>query len=111
MRVRKTVDSVSMWVSGSRGFIGRYLIDALEKDSRYQVRCITNNKATDASVTYIDFSDKSHIRKVVDSQGVPDVFVHLGWGAVYEPQSDVHLGANISDGKNLIKELKNFKKH
>ena len=38
---------------------------------------------------------------------MPDVFIHLGWGSVYEPQSDIHLTSNVSDGKNLIEELYN----
>lgn len=99
------MQKTSIWVSGSRGFIGKYFIDALENDSRYQVRCVSNNDTSDDKVTYIDFSDKAHIRKVVDAYGTPDIFVHLGWGSVYEPQSDVHLGANVVEAKNLITEL------
>jgi UDP-glucuronate decarboxylase len=99
------VENTSIWISGSRGFIGRYLIDALEGDSQYQVLCVSNNDASGDNVKYIDFSDKAHIRKAVDQHGVPDVFLHLGWGGVYEPQSDVHLGANVTEAKNLIDEL------
>jgi nucleoside-diphosphate-sugar epimerase len=99
------VATISVWVSGSRGFIGRYLIDALERDLRYQVRCVSNNDTLDDSVTYIDFSDRTHIRKVVDVYGAPNIFVHLGWGSVSEPQSDVHLGANVVEARNLIDEL------
>ena len=94
------MDDLKIWVSGSRGFIGSYLIREL-KDSC----CITNNKVSDDSLTYIDFSKTNHIRKIIDLYGVPNIFIHLGWGAVYEPQSNVHLTSNICDGKNLIKEL------
>ena len=98
------MSDLKIWVSGSRGFIGRYLINAL-KDSCYELRCITNNKVSDDSLTYIDFSNKNHIRKIIDLYGVPNIFIHLGWGAVYEPQSNIHLTSNVSDGKNLIREL------
>jgi nucleoside-diphosphate-sugar epimerase len=99
------VEKTNLWISGSRGFIGKYLVNALGMDPKYQVRCITNNSSTTKNVTYIDFSDINSIRKVVDLYGIPDVFVHLGWGAVYEPQSDIHIGANVFEGKNLIDEL------
>lgn len=37
--------------------------------------------------------------------GVPDTFVHLGWGDVYQPHSDVHLTANLHNGINLVDEF------
>ena len=95
-----------IWISGSRGFIGNYLTHAL-KDSGCELRCITNNKVSDDSLTYIDFADDNHIREIIELHGVPSVFIHLGWGSVYKPQSDIHLTTNVSNGKNLIKELYN----
>ena len=78
-----------------------------------EIRCITNNKVSDDSLTYIDFADDNHIREIMELYSVPSVFIHLGWGAVYKPQSDIHLTTNISNGKNLIRELYNrvFAKH
>lgn len=98
------MNNLKIWLSGSRGFIGSHLISAL-KDSCREVRCITNNKKHDDSLIYMDYSNINHIREIVNLYGVPNIFMHLGWGSVYEPQSNVHLTANVSDGKNLIKEL------
>ena len=98
------MNNPKIWVSGSRGFVGRHLVSAL-KDSRCELRCVTKGDIRGEEVIYVDFSRRSHIRKVINSQGVPDIFIHLGWGSVYEPQSEVHLTSNISDGKNLIDEL------
>lgn len=98
------MNDLKIWVSGSRGFIGNYLVHAL-KDSCSELRCVTNNKVYDDSLIYIDFSDEKHIKKIINSYGVPNVFIHLGWGAVYEPQLEIHRSSNVSDGKNLIKVL------
>lgn len=100
------MNNSKIWVSGSRGSIGSYLVHAL-KDSCRELRCITNNKVSDGRLIYIDFSKKSHIRKIINLYGVPDIFIHLGWGSVYEPQSNIHLTSNVSNGKNLIEELYN----
>ena len=99
------MDNVKIWISGSRGFIGRHVLDAVTEDPNYQLHCVTNNDTPDEGVTYIDFSDRKHIRDAIHLHGVPDVFLHLGWGAVYEPQSEVHLTDNVDEGKKLISEL------
>jgi len=98
------MSDLRIWVSGSRGFIGRYLINAL-KDSYHELRCITNNKISGDNLIYIDYSGKNHIREIINLYGVPNIFIHLGWGSVYEPQSNIHLTSNVSNGKNLIREL------
>jgi nucleoside-diphosphate-sugar epimerase len=66
---------------------------------------VSNNASSDDSVTQVDFSDPLAIRRAVTEYGKPDVFLHLGWGEVYQPQSDVHETANVSDTRNLIDEL------
>lgn len=99
------MNGLKVWVSGSMGFIGKYLIYALKNCG--ELRCITNNRISGGGLTYVDFSEKKHIREIINLYGVPDIFIHLGWGSVYEPQSDIHLTSNVSDGKNLIEELYN----
>lgn len=98
------MSDLRIWVSGSRGFIGKHLVHAL-KDSYHELRCITNNKISGDNLIYIDYSEKNHIREIINLYGVPNIFIHLGWGSVYEPQSNIHFTSNISNGKNLIKEL------
>ena len=98
------MSGLKIWVSGSRGFVGKNLIKAF-KDPGYEIRCITNSRDSVDGLTSIDFSDEINIKETIDSCGVPDVFIHLGWEAVYEPHSDVHLTTNVTAGKNLIKEF------
>lgn len=93
-----------IWVSGSRGFVGSHLVSAL-RASCSELKCVTNGDASGGELIYVDYSRRSHIREIVNLHGVPDIFIHLGWGAVYEPQSEVHLTSNVSDGKTLISEL------
>ena len=98
------MSDLRIWISGSRGFIGNYLVHAL-KDSCHELRCITNNKVSGDNLIYIDYSEKNHIREIINLYGLPNIFIHLGWGSVYEPQSNIHLTSNVSNGKNLIREL------
>jgi len=56
----------------------------------------------------MDFSDRSHIREILGKYGVPDTFIHLGWGNVYQPHDPVHLTTNLQDGMNLVDELYDF---
>lgn len=93
-----------IWVSGSKGFIGRHLIDSFGH-SYGQIRCFTNNKTPDAGAIYMDFSDAEQIREAVSLYGVPDIFIHLGWGATSDAQSHVHSTSNILNSKNLINQL------
>jgi len=101
------MNGLRIWVSGSRGFIGRSLVGALKATSD-DIVCVTNNPAIDDSVVYMDWSETGNIREIINQYGAPNVFIHLGWGSVYEPQSDIHLTSNISNTKNLIKELFSF---
>ena len=93
-----------IWLSGTRGFIGSYLIRSL-LSTGYEVRCVSNSKTENSQIIHIDFSEGDRIAEAIHKYGIPDTFIHLGWGNVYEPQSDVHLTSNVQDGKNLISEL------
>jgi nucleoside-diphosphate-sugar epimerase len=93
-----------IWISGTRGFVGSHLIRSLSSTGD-QVRRISNSNTENSNIIHIDFSDRNRIAAAIKKYGVPHTFIHLGWGAVYEPHSKIHLTANISDGKNLISEL------
>ena len=94
----------SIWLSGSRGFIGPYIVRTLQTFGNY-VKCISNSNNENSNILHIDFSDKESIIKTTDKYGVPDVFIHLGWGNVYKPQAIDHITTNLQDGKNLIDVL------
>ena len=91
-----------IWLTGASGFIGRPLGASLEKAYR-EVRYFTNNKVS--SSHYMDFSSEDDVRRNIELFGLPDVFVHLGWGAMTDPTSEEHLAANVHAGKTLIGTL------
>jgi nucleoside-diphosphate-sugar epimerase len=93
-----------IWVSGTRGFIGSYLVRSLISEG-YQVRCVSNSNTNNSKIIYFDFSDRDRITAAVDKYGIPDIFIHLGWGDVYKPQSVEHITTNLQNGKNLIDKL------
>jgi dTDP-6-deoxy-L-talose 4-dehydrogenase (NAD+) len=99
-----------VWMTGSGGFIGRCTRRALA-EAGADVRCFTNRADAIASAPgmaprlLLDFASESDIRRAVDDYGVPDVFVHLAWGAMTDPGSDEHLTANVAAGCCLIDTL------
>ena len=96
--------SKTIWLSGSRGFIGSYLKETLIKSGNI-LKCVSNSTSEDDSIIFINFASKESIRKMLNRYGVPDTFIHLGWGNVYEPHNPCHLNENLSDGMNLVDEL------
>ena len=50
----------------------------------------------------MDFSSELDIKKQIDKFGCPDIFIHLGWGAMERPMSELHLTNNVNEGKLLI---------
>ena len=98
-----------IWISGSRGFLGTHLISELQKS--FDIHCITNSKYGASSnqdndqPTYVDFLSGKSIRNAIESLGIPEIFIHLGWGDVVNPHSNMHLEDNVTQSKNLINEL------
>ncbi len=100
-----------VWLTGASGFIGSHLAPELEKASS-QVLYFTNNESAKtvsdgaaASRHYLDFSSEDDIRRNIERFGLPDIFIHLGWGAMTDPTSEEHLAANVNAGKTLINTL------
>lgn len=94
----------TVWLSGSRGFVGSYAIDAL-LHAGYDVKCVSNSQSDNVNIIYIDFSKPSSITQALKTHTVPDTFIHLGWGNVYEPHNSCHINQNVQDGINVIDEL------
>jgi UDP-glucose 4-epimerase len=94
----------NIWISGSRGFVGARVEKTL-RAAGHRVTCLSNSPANGSDVIYTDFSDRNHIKEVVNKYGVPETFIHLGWGNVYQPHDPEHLTDNLSNGINLVNEL------
>ncbi len=99
-----------IWLTGSRGFIGTYLVSEL-KDI-YEIKCISNTKYEKPSnyqdreqPSYVDFQNENSIKKAIENFGLPDIFIHLGWGDMINPHSNMHIKENVEQSKNLIDVL------
>ena len=96
----------TIWLSGSRGFVGAYVKQSLIS-SGYHVKCVSNTFSKDSQglIVFIDFSKKKSIKDAILEHGVPSTFIHLGWGDVYDPHHESHLNENLQNGINLIDQL------
>lgn len=100
-----------IWLTGANGFIGKHLGPSL-KEICSRVQYFTNNKDAKTALDnkeffshFMDFSREDDIRRNIELFGLPDIFIHLGWGAMTDPASEVHLDANVEAGKTLISTL------
>ncbi len=91
-----------IWISGTSGFVGKHLKKYLSKFDKYQVVPVSNSKKKNKDVLSIDYSSVNNIRKVLSQNKKPDIFLHLGWGNVYDPHHSSHVNKNLSEGKNLF---------
>ena len=82
-----------VWLSGSRGFVGKYLKDFLINEG-YNIESLSYSDLND-EVIKIDFSRKEDVEELILKKGIPDIFIHLGWGNVYEPHKKIHVLQNI----------------
>jgi len=94
----------NVWVTGTSGFVGSSLKETLINEN-FEVTFITNSMRHEDGYCYIDYASKESIRDVIGKYGVPDAFYHLGWGDVYDPELQVHLGQNLINAKNLMDVL------
>jgi UDP-glucuronate decarboxylase len=99
-----------IWVTGSRGFIGKELVSLLKQNN--EIKCLTHNInkniLLNSNPIEINFLNENNIKKLVEKLGVPDIFIHLGWASMSDPESEEHLTFNINSSKNLIKNLFEF---
>ena len=103
--------SKSIWLTGSRGFVGSR-VAAVLKQAGAQLHCFTNRKvageangATETRCLQMDYQDAEDITDKVARLGLPDTFIHLGWGDMTKPESALHSGENVPAGKTLIGTL------
>lgn len=102
--------SLRIWFSGGRGFIGGHLRRRLAAVYGREPLCLTADPAPSggtagAALIHVNFTSAEAISEVVEKHGVPDVFVHLGWAGMTEPESEVHLHANVLASRTLVRTL------
>ncbi len=98
-----------IWLTGSSGFIGRQVVREFQEAGAHLL-CLTNNRERAVSQAqhghrFLDYSSPHDVRRAVEESGLPDAFIHLGWGGMTDPGAPVHLGANVSDSANLVRTL------
>ena len=99
-----------VFVTGSNGMLGSSLIRSLK--NKYNLKLLSNNKKI-TKKNYINYSSKKNINEFIIKNGIPDYFLHLGWGKMTDPHSSYHLNENYLNSKNLLeifynKGLRNF---
>jgi nucleoside-diphosphate-sugar epimerase len=95
-----------VWLTGSRGFVGSYIREALI-EAGYTVKCLSNTAGQDENIINADFSDRNKLRKIIDEHGTPDTLIHLGWGNTNDPHHKNHITSNVNEGINLFDEMYN----
>jgi UDP-glucose 4-epimerase len=98
---------MKIWVTGASGFIGNHLVRRLIEED-HEVNCFSNNslyKEQIYNINYLDYSSIESIEKQIQISGCPDSFIHIAWGGMTEPMSEIHLSANLHNSNNLIETL------
>jgi nucleoside-diphosphate-sugar epimerase len=94
------VENKTIWISGSHGFVGHHLVSELTPF--YNVMRISNTNYKQNDTIFIDFENKNSIQNVIQNYGLPDIFIHLGWGCMDDPNSTTHMTTNVLQSQNLI---------
>ncbi len=91
-----------IFLTGSTGLLGLSLYKELK--IKFKILRISNNKKykLNKSIRYLPFNSKEKINKFIKKEGIPDYFIHCGWGKMDEPSSDYHIKENVKFSKNLI---------
>lgn len=103
--------SQKVWLTGSRGFVGRAVTAAFRQTGAHVWGC-TNQAVSDAPsglndnpFVQVNYLDPEDIKAKVRHFGMPDLFIHSGWAAMDKPESPLHLEENVPAGRNLINTL------
>ncbi len=92
----------TIWISGSRGFIGKHLVNYLKND--YSVKSLSyglNYKSKNDHIE-LNFLKIADLQKLISNNHIPDIFIHLGWDSMTDPSSKIHIHENVTMSKNLI---------
>jgi len=101
----------TIWITGTRGFIGEHILKTFQ-DHKYNIlqisNCLTSSELfINKKILKINLLDKKNIEKIIQIYGIPDKFIHLGWGDTSNPHSIEHTTSNVICSKNLIDVLFN----
>lgn len=110
------MNNPKIWLSGSSGLVGRSIfaklaaqsVDLLSVTNQHDISYPDAKQSTELisrSRVTVDFSDSSQIESTCEEFGVPDVFIHAGWGAMTNPDSKAHLEENVVNAETLIRTL------
>jgi len=53
----------------------------------------------------MNYGDEKDIKANIKALGLPDIFIHIGWGEMDKPESPLHLAENVPAGQTLISTL------
>jgi dTDP-6-deoxy-L-talose 4-dehydrogenase (NAD+) len=96
-------------VTGSTGFIGHHVVEALSKQGDL-IACAVRNRTNlpfSADVDLIDF-DLTHENAasiIVESYGIPNCLVHLAWGGLPNYKSLSHFEIEIPRHYSFLKAM------
>ena len=76
-----------LWISGSSGFVGKHLQKYLNKFNKYKIELVSNSRSNEKNKIYLNYSSEKQLIDNINVRGAPDVFIHLGWGYVYDPHN------------------------
>lgn len=94
-----------IFLTGSSGLLGKSLYNLLK--TKYRITRITNNikSKKNRKLNYINFNSSDAIKNFINKKGIPDYFIHAGWGDMTIPNSTYHVKENVSNSKNLVTEF------
>ena len=95
----------TIFITGSSGLIGSHFIKKFNVD--YKIYRLSNNKKLkyNRDYIYLDYLDKEEIKILIQQIGIPDYFLHFGWGKMESPHSEYHIKENIHGARNLLQEF------
>ncbi len=99
-----------VWLTGSRGVVGRVVAAAFLQQGDQLWGCTNQplSDSGDAPFIQLNYLDAEDIEAKVRQFGLPDLFVHSAWAAMDKPESPLHLEENVQAGRILIKTLFNL---
>jgi len=100
-----------IWISGTRGFLGKNLKNFLTQKDNFKIKCLSysgggkNTIDLEEGKFNLNFEKQEEIKKMLDGNKIPDVFIHIGWEDMENPHSEKHVKSNVKASKNLIEIL------